>query len=135
MILSFKNQFPSKIITGTKIHTIREDKPGRWIPGRKIHFATGVKTKNYRCFYESECKAIQSIKIEYFWSEYESSMNDLRVWIDGRLFYKVEGNFIEGSEQMEQLAKNDGFDSVDDFFLWFSKDFTGKIIHWTDLRY
>lgn len=33
------------------------------------------------------------------------------------------------------LARNDGFDSVDEFFEWFSEDFDGWIIHWTELRY
>lgn len=28
-----------------------------------------------------------------------------------------------------------GFDSVKDFFRYFNKDFKGKIIHWTDLKY
>lgn len=49
MILSFKEQFIPKILDGTKIHTIREDKKNRWEAGKKIHFATGVRTKNYKC--------------------------------------------------------------------------------------
>lgn len=37
--------------------------------------------------------------------------------------------------QIEELAMNDGFESVDQFFAWFNKDWKGKIIHWTDLKY
>ena len=36
---------------------------------------------------------------------------------------------------LRELAKNDGFESVEDFFAYFNKDFKGKIIHWTDLQY
>jgi hypothetical protein len=36
---------------------------------------------------------------------------------------------------VEVLARNDGFATVKDFFEWFSEDYTGKIIHWTELRY
>jgi len=40
-------------------------------------------------------------------------------------------NYIE----IEQLAINDGFDSLKDFMHWFNVDFEGKIIHWTKLKY
>jgi len=33
------------------------------------------------------------------------------------------------------LSANDGFDSVEQFFQWFDKDFKGKLIHWTDYEY
>lgn len=54
MILSFKKQFLDPIITGSKIHTIRADKPNRWKPGNKIHFATGEKLWSEN---PEECKA------------------------------------------------------------------------------
>lgn len=37
--------------------------------------------------------------------------------------------------EMEQLAINDGFDCIDDFFAWFNTDFTGKIIWFVDKKY
>lgn len=46
--------------------------------------------------------------------------------------YKQRWN---GTDLIEKIAINDGFDSVDDFFSWFKDDFTGKIIHWTNLKY
>ena len=46
----------------------------------------------------------------------------------------IDGKWLDDS-QIEKLALNDGFDSVKDFFNWFSEDFVGKIIHWTDARY
>jgi hypothetical protein len=35
----------------------------------------------------------------------------------------------------EVIARKDGFDTLEDFLDWFSEDFTGKLIHWTDLKY
>lgn len=59
---------------------------------------------------------------------------EMRYWvkIDGKLFYDVAG--IE-KDKMLQLAQNDGFDTIEEFFEYFNEDFTGKIIHWTGLRY
>lgn len=44
---------------------------------------------------------------------------------------------IDGVWQTDitELVLNDGFESTEQFFSWFSKGFTGKIIHWTDLKY
>ncbi len=124
MILSFKKQFKEPILKGTKKHTIREDKPNRWKVGNKIHFATGVRTKNYECFKEGVCVSVQEIEITRpVWSEY---LNDTIVRIDGIALTEKE---------QQQLAWNDGFTNLIDFWLWFKGDFKGKIIHWTDLKY
>jgi hypothetical protein len=48
------------------------------------------------------------------------------VWIDNKKLNSIE---------IFELAKNDGFDSIEDFFNYFNQDFTGKIIHWTNLKY
>ncbi|MBE7411382.1 MAG: hypothetical protein HS129_04840 [Leptospiraceae bacterium] len=65
MILGFKQQFIRPILDGTKIHTIREDVHNRWHVGNKIHFATGVRTKNYKQFLEKFCTGTQTIKIKH----------------------------------------------------------------------
>jgi hypothetical protein len=40
-------------------------------------------------------------------------------------------------DEIEDLAINDGFDDVADFWAWFDQysPFSGKLIHWTGLRY
>jgi hypothetical protein len=112
-----------------KRHTIREDKKNRWKAGMKIHFAIGVRTKFFFQFAPiATCKSVQDIEIDYYYG----LENDPIVVINGYHFYNEKLGIDRG---IETLAKNDGFDSVDDFFKWFNKDFTGKIIHWTDLRY
>lgn len=37
--------------------------------------------------------------------------------------------------RLDELALNDGFNNVQDFFAYFNEDFTGKLIHWTNLKY
>ena len=36
---------------------------------------------------------------------------------------------------MTRLAVNDGFDGLKEFFQFFDRDFSGKIIHWTTQKY
>lgn len=123
MILGFKQQFEMPIKRGTKIHTIRQDKPNRWKPGMLIHFAKGVRTKNYINFQMGQCFSMQKIEIKYF---QHGLGENVTVSIDGRKLQQSE---------VETLARNDGFDSFVDFFNWFNQDFEGKIIHWTDFKY
>lgn len=126
MILGFTKQFRvngkvkntyfvEKIKKGIKLHTIREDYTERWKQGNKIHFATGVRTGLYNQFHSGTCTGIQSIEIA-----------DRTVFISGKRI-----------DDIEELAINDGFDSVDDFWAWFDvyTPFIGKIIHWSNFRY
>jgi hypothetical protein len=121
--------FVSRIKKDIKIHTIREDKKKVWKKGRLIHFATGVRTKNYKCFKKGVCTGTQKIEINY-----------VEIIISKKMppginkVVKVN-NRILSLKEIGLLAKNDGFDSVNDFFEWFNEDFKGKIIHWTDFRY
>ena len=124
MILGFNPQFKQPILDGTKIHSIREDKHKRWKIGRLIHFATGVRTKLYQQFLLRTCMGTQKIKIEY----------DNIPPIGDSATVMIDGEFLD-FDGMELLAKNDGFESISDFFEWFNKDFSGKIIHWTNLKY
>ena len=129
MVIGFNKQFPDKITAGTKKHTLREDVHNRWHAGMVMHMATGVRTKNYNCFKLDTCKGTQKIRI------WHRSLLVTIVFINGRCFgqYRKEEKFP--NKNLVSLAQNDGFETIDAFFEWFSKDFTGKIIHWTDLRY
>lgn len=122
MILAFNKMFIAPIINGAKIHTIREDKTGRWKPQRKIQMATGVRSKNYNMFCEAECTGIQTISI---------------CALHKTVMIQTEAGLIRvlSKKSIEELAKNDGFKDATGFWLWFNQDFEGKIIHWTDYRY
>lgn len=104
-----------------KIHTIRLDPHDRWRPGVKIHFVINNRTKNRFQFAPVlECVSVQKIEIKW------RSLIEPAIWIDGHL--------LDDDEKTE-LAENDGFPSFSEFMNFFNQDFTGKIIHWTDLKY
>jgi len=119
MVLGFKPRFKDRIILGQKIHTIREDKNNRWYPGVRIHFATGVRTRNYNQFHIGKCMSVQEIYISHSGEGGAPS-----VYVDGQKVTDVV-----------RLAQNDGFHGIADFFEWFNEDFRGKLIHWTDFKY
>ena len=131
MILGFKPQFVEKIIKKKKMHTIREDKKRRWKVGNDIHFATGIRTKNYNQFHKSRCKKIDDIEIIWnhpFRADFNSSSC---VMIDSKGYFSVIVNGKRlGYSEISNLAKNDGFDNVEDFAEWFNSDFNGRLIHW-----
>lgn len=113
-----------------KLHTIREDKSNRWKAGMDIHMVINNRTPNRFQFAPViKCKSVQTIEIKYIHVPFLKGtylMKGVHVFIDS-----VKIN----NADMLKLAINDGFDSVEDFFAYFNKDFTGKIIHWTDLKY
>lgn len=104
-----------------KMHTCREDKSGRWGAGAKIHFAYGVRTKAVDIFYVGDCLGTQKV-----------SITPPRTGGEGKIV--IDGRPLQGKDML-RFAKNDGFDSLEDFWKWFDKDFSGKLIHWTELRY
>ena len=122
--ISYDHHFNINVLSNCepKLHTIREDKNNRWKAGVMIDFFINVRTKSmFRFAPRLPVVSIQKILIKY-WDK------SPKIYIDGR-------NFPVDDTNVWQLAQNDGFDNIVDFFAYFDKDFTGKIIHWTDLRY
>lgn len=156
MVLGFKTEingkhtfFVQKILSSfgggifkPKLHTIR--KGNRWKAGKTIHFATGQRTKNYQCFHVAKCVSVQSIEIidcdNIPPSQYNNQVHVVSREFGGVYFYnafmiKVDGRALTVDEIIT-LAHNDGFDSTKGFYEWFEfKEFSGQLIHWTDLRY
>ena len=146
MILGFKPQFVPLILTGAKIHTIREDKHNRWKAGNTIHFATGIRTKNYRQFDIGVCYSVQTIVMvnhgNHIYCKIQTGENryihndcveyENIKWYEHHLKQQVGGGLLG------DLCKNDGL-SWEDFKNWFipkeGDKFKGKIIHWTDFIY
>lgn len=116
MILGFNKQFVSKILSGEKIHTIRRDQKDRWKPGRIIHFSTGVRTKDYSQFAIGRCVSTSEIIINP---------------AEERVFISIGPGLVYRGQGVITFAKNDGFDSLADFWKWFNQPFEGKLIHWT----
>lgn len=122
---SMETRFRQKIELGIKKHTVRENKYHRWVPGKLIHFCTGIRTKAYHCFKMGYVTGTQKILIDYI-PLYPGDKGTVRIKIDGRILTVAE---------TDEFVRNDGFDSVEDFARWFNKDFFGDLIHWTDKRY
>ncbi|MEC3875960.1 hypothetical protein [Chryseobacterium salviniae] len=103
-----------------KLHTIRKDDKNRWKPGMMIDFFINARQKDmFRFAPRIPVVSIQYIGILHY-------RDNSEVNIDGRYLFPSE---------VEKLAKNDGFESVDDFFQYFNEDYNGIIIHWTNLKY
>src|SRR5512136_2254530 len=60
-----KTNFVQKILSGEKIHSIREDKHNLWAAGKTIHFCIYPRTKDYQQFKVDTCKSTQTIIIKY----------------------------------------------------------------------
>lgn len=110
-----------------KKHTIRQDSKNRWKVGMDIDFFIGVRTKNmFRFAPKVKVKSIQKIKITYDEEICDAFCCEPCVFIDDKPLHLND---------YQELAINDGFDGAPEFFEWFSEDFEGKLIHWTDLKY
>ena len=139
-----KQEFIDKIISlknNTKKHTIRGDKKGRWILGRLIDFFIGVRTKSmFRFAPKVPVISTQEISIKHY-EKYVCigvENKDMEGVTTLCFYHKTKEGYKQcwnGTNLIERIALNDGFDSVDDFFEWFIEDFKGKIIHWTELTY
>lgn len=123
----------------SKLHTIREDTKDRWKAGNKIDFFINCRQKHmFRFAPVLPVVSVQKIEIKWF-DLFGKKM--VRVFIDDKSFACVKympvlnGVCLGVTGNIEALAQNDGFDTIADFFAYFDKDFTGKIIHWTDLKY
>jgi len=130
-VTSYTNNIIQKISgIKPKIHTIREDKHNRWKAGRSIQMVYRGKNYSIEDHFNkgidelSKCIHVQTISIKY--GKKFGAFEAVIVAIDGKI--------LDESERL-LLALNDGFDSLEDFYRWFSKDFSGKIIHFTDFRY
>lgn len=118
-----------------KIHTFREDNANRWKAGMNIHFVINNRTKKHYQFAPIiKCVSTQTVQIKW-------TGTYIDVTIDGKHYvnFNTAGSWsfdqYNGAEEIYALAVNDGFESAFDFFKYFSKDFTGKIIHWTNKKY
>lgn len=112
-----------------KLHTIREDSKDRWKKGKKIDFFINVRKKDMLRFAPVlPVLSVQDIHIMYRSANifFADNMYSADVYID-----KEKLSLFD----LKRLARNDGFDTVEDFLAYFNEDFTGKVIHWTDLKY
>lgn len=114
-----------------KLHTIRRDEKDRWKAGNKINPVikpNGRFSAGFQFAPTFPCISTQKIEMVY-------ETNAPNIYIDKQPFYYHTRRNTFGKDKMLELAINDGFNSVEDFFAYFNTDFKGKLIHWTDKRY
>lgn len=116
-----------------KYHTIRRFRTTpsgmraarQWKAGMAIHFSINPKSSTYFRFAPVvRCTSIQSIQIK--WPSNKNPLDFPDITIDQKNLSK---------EEINSLARNDGFDSTTAFLTYFSQDFDGTLLHWTDLIY
>lgn len=119
-----------------KLHTIRNGQ--RWKPGNRIHMAYGVRSKQYEQFNKDREDLQTVVSVQRFdlvirpWCK--------MIFVDRQFKYLIRTDlpFDEerGGPWLYQFSKNDGFDTIDQFWKWFKHPIrNGQIIHWTDLKY
>jgi hypothetical protein len=118
---NFKSRFAAKVQSGEKLHTIRaRRKDGhRPRPGQPMHAYCGLRTKKTELLLLSTVSKVESIRIDTEGHIRIGDIGDSRV-----LAY----------EEVEALAKADGFDSPEEFVAFFKDThglpFIGDLIHW-----
>lgn len=128
-----------------KLHTIREDLKDRWKPGTKIDFFINCRQKDMFRF-APVIPLVSTQKIEFIWKDNTKNLTCLgmsydktcTIMIDNRFFGDVllhKGSIVSASDNLPAFAQNDGFDTLQDLLGYFNKNFTGKIIHWTNFKY
>lgn len=123
-----------------KLHTIRHDESERWKPGMNIHFVINSRTKD-RFQFAPVIPVISVQEIEILKKTPKTFVCGIVVLMPREFGgeyipfeVKVDGTMLNEYE-IKTLAKNDGFESVEDFFKYFNKYFKGRLIHWTNLSY
>ncbi len=145
MLLGFKSEFDgkqtgfiSKIERDIKLHSMRPDKHKRWRAGLQIQFCTGVRTKQYKKYFEKPCISVQEVVMTLEKGADLWAIQSVNIFIDGILYNPLLN---------QQFARNDGFTDQRDFLKWFFFEkkkkkwkqvrtkWKGRLIHWTDLKY
>lgn len=128
--LNFKARFAEDVRAGKKRQTIRAK--GKRPPprvGDLLMLYTGMRQCGCRKLLDVVCRSVVPISI--------STASRVVQMVAGSLVREaVTGSYWEtlSGEEIEQLARDDGFSSADDFFAFFAenhgKTFSGYLIKW-----
>lgn len=114
--INFSKEFADKVENGEKLCTIRKERKRPIKQYDYLYFFTGQRTCQCRAVGGGICTKVQEIVI---------NRSKKQVFVD-----KVKLT----TEQLEILAKNDGFNNIDSFYDFFTSQtepvFIGQIIHW-----
>lgn len=105
----------NQVVSGRKVHTIRKGECARVKAGTALHFLVDRFKPTRRKFFETTCTGKQSFCI-----------------VDGVI--SVDGVAVS-SETVTAISINGGFKSVSEMMDYYGSDFSGTIIHWTNIKY
>lgn len=114
MNINYKKELERALVSGVKLHTIRQ-KP--IAVGTMMNHIVYPYHKERRCVLSNFCTSTQMITID-----------------PSLKMVKIDGKRLSDFDT-ERVAKNDGFDSIEDFWSFFNEPYQGMIIHWTDTKY
>ncbi|GIJ97465.1 hypothetical protein CAPN001_20340 [Capnocytophaga stomatis] len=124
-----------------KIHTIVVDKPNLWKAGKRISFFIHYGEKKEFWF----APIVPVIATQEIFMTHRAGV--LEITVANSDSYIGGNDFYLDRDKISELAKNDGFDTVEEFSKYFvnliSENgdktgnywFKGKIIHWTNFKY
>lgn len=116
--LNYKKEIAAAYEAGKKIHTIRtRRKDGRNPrPGQTLYQYTGQRTKQCRMIGEDQCVAVR----------------DIQIWFGGALVVvEIDGKRLIAND-VELLARNDGFEDRFAMKRWFEESYRMKIAEYPD---
>lgn len=121
-VLNYKPELASKVIDGSKPHTIRLG--DRWKVGQNAIHATGARTKNYREIRRDQVTRVDSIEIEIKRKTVTSFRTSIR----------INGETLKPSAVV-RLALRDGFSGPVPFYEFFRRTYgtgthRGQLIQW-----
>lgn len=121
MILAFNTEsLKERVQDGSKRHTCRTDKKGRWRPGTKIQFWNGspyLVKKNPSQFGEATASEVVGIMLDFV-------SDSIELIPDSQ-------SYGSGNIDTEEFARNDGFNSWAELKGYFGGDFfAGRLIFW-----
>lgn len=127
---NFQKQFADDVESGKKTQTIRKaGKRNPPSPRCRMQLYTGMRTKNCRLLCAPMCKSVNEIKIIPKFGEV------LLRYVDG-----IHWTIFDSQQSLEKFARDDGFESVEDFFAFFEKAadengvFEGHLIEWEPIK-
>lgn len=129
---NFKTKWPSgkptlfkeQILEGNKLHTIRAERKRPTKAGDTLQLFTGLRTAKAKKFLTIPCLKVRHISID---------LVDNSIMLD---------NTMLTFEQIEQLVRNDGFETIGSFYTFFKAEYFPdqllndlRLIQWVETPY
>lgn len=118
MILTFSDErFPELIKNRVKINTYRKDLNNRWKQGNKIEFWLHNPRNVDLHPYQFANGLMLSV--------------DRALILPSRNIIQIEENIYRAKSDLDELAIKDGFENWEHMKTWFTEDFNGKRLTWS----